>query len=362
MISNQVLQTTIDRLKNITRIDICVMDTEGKALATTINNVEEYEDAVMAFVESPADSQVLQGYQFFKVFDDHQLEYVILAKGDSDDVYMVGKLAAFQIQNLLVAYKERYDKDNFIKNLLLDNLLLVDIYNRAKKLHIETSVNRVVFLIETKDEKDSNALETVKGLFAGKSRDFITQVDEKNIILVKELKEEEGYEDMEKTANVILDMLNTEAMISVHVSFGTIVNEIKDVSRSYKEAKMALDVGKIFYSDQNVIAYSSLGIGRLIYQLPMPLCKMFIGEIFGENTPDDFDDETIATINKFFENSLNVSETSRQLYIHRNTLVYRLDKLEKSTGLDLRVFDDAITFKIALMVVKYMKYMETFEF
>lgn len=362
MISNQVLQTTIDGLKNITRIDICVMDTEGKALATTINNVEEYEDAVMAFVESPADSQVLQGYQFFKVFDDHQLEYVILAKGDSDDVYMVGKLAAFQIQNLLVAYKERYDKDNFIKNLLLDNLLLVDIYNRAKKLHIETSVNRVVFLIETKDEEDSNALETVKGLFAGKSRDFITQVDEKNIILVKELKEEEGYEDMEKTANVILDMLNTEAMISVHVSFGTIVNEIKDVSRSYKEAKMALDVGKIFYSDQNVIAYSSLGIGRLIYQLPMPLCKMFIGEIFGENTPDDFDDETIATINKFFENSLNVSETSRQLYIHRNTLVYRLDKLEKSTGLDLRVFDDAITFKIALMVVKYMKYMETFEF
>ena len=362
MISNQVLQTTIDGLKNITRIDICVMDTEGKALATTINNVEEYEDAVMAFVESPADSQVLQGYQFFKVFDDHQLEYVILAKGDSDDVYMVGKLAAFQIQNLLVAYKERYDKDNFIKNLLLDNLLLVDIYNRAKKLHIETSVNRVVFLIETKDEKDSNALETVKGLFAGKSRDFITQVDEKNIILVKELKEEEGYEDMEKTANVILDMLNTEAMISVHVSFGTIVNEIKDVSRSYKEAKMALDVGKIFYSDQNVIAYSSLGIGRLIYQLPMPLCKMFIVEIFGENTPDDFDDETIATINKFFENSLNVSETSRQLYIHRNTLVYRLDKLEKSTGLDLRVFDDAITFKIALMVVKYMKYMETFEF
>lgn len=362
MISNQVLQTTIDGLKNITRIDICVMDTEGKALATTINNVEEYEDAVMAFVESPADSQVLQGYQFFKVFDDHQLEYVILAKGDSDDVYMVGKLAAFQIQNLLVAYKERYDKDNFIKNLLLDNLLLVDIYNRAKKLHIDTSVNRVVFLIETKNEKDSNALETVKGLFAGKTRDFITQVDEKNIILVKELQENEGYEDMDKTANVILDMLNTEAMISVHVSYGTIVNEIKDVSRSYKEAKMALYVGKIFYSDQNVIAYSSLGIGRLIYQLPMPICKMFIGEIFGDKTPDDFDEETIATINKFFENSLNVSETSRQLYIHRNTLVYRLDKLEKSTGLDLRVFDDAITFKIALMVVKYMKYMETFEF
>lgn len=296
------------------------------------------------------------------MFDEHQLEYVILAKGDSDDVYMVGKLAAFQIQNLLVAYKERYDKDNFIKNLLLDNLLLVDIYNRAKKLHIDTSIKRIVFLIETKNEKDMNALETVKGLFASKTRDFITQVDERNIILVKEVKQNESYDDMEKTAKVILDMLNTEAMTMVHVAYGTIVNEIKDVSRSYKEAKMALDVGKIFYSDQHVIAYSSLGIGRLIYQLPMPLCKMFIKEIFGNKSPDDFDEETIATINKFFENSLNVSETSRQLYIHRNTLVYRLDKLEKSTGLDLRVFDDAITFKIALMVVKYMKYMETFEY
>ena len=362
MISNQILQSTIDGLKSITRVDICVMDTEGKALATTISNADEYENAVLAFVDSPADSQVLQGYQFFKVFDEHQLEYVILVRGDSDDVYMIGKLTAFQIQNLLVAYKERYDKDNFIKNLLLDNLLLVDIYNRAKKLHIETDVRRVVFIIETKNEKDNNALETVRSLFSGKTKDFITAVDEKNIILVKELKPNETYDDMTRTAKVILDMLNTEAMTKAHVAFGTIVNEIKDVSRSYKEAKMALDVGKIFYSGRNVVAYGNLGIGRLIYQLPMPLCKMFIREIFDGKSPDEFDEETLTTINKFFENSLNVSETSRQLYIHRNTLVYRLDKLQKSTNLDLRVFDDAITFKIALMVVKYMKYMENQEF
>lgn len=362
MISNQILQTTIEGLKTIARTDICVMDTEGKTLAATVNNAEDYEKAVLAFVESPADSQVLQGYQFFKVFDEHQLEYVILAKGDSEDVYMIGKIAAFQIQNLLIAYKERYDKDNFIKNLLLDNLLLVDIYNRAKKLHIETDVRRVVFLIETKNEKDVNALETVRGLFSGKTKDFITAVDEKNIILVKELKANETYDDLHKTAKVILDMLNTEAMTKVHVSFGTIVGEIKDVSRSYKEAKMALDVGKIFYSGRNVVAYSNLGIGRLIYQLPMPLCKMFIREIFDGKSPDEFDEETLTTINKFFENSLNVSETSRQLYIHRNTLVYRLDKLQKSTNLDLRIFEDAITFKIALMVVKYMKYMESLEY
>ena len=362
MISNQILQNTIEGLKTITRVDICVMDTEGKTLATTVGNAEEYEPAVLAFVDSPADSQVLAGFQFFKVFDEHQLEYVILAKGETDDVYMIGKLAAFQIQNLLVAYKERYDKDNFIKNLLLDNLLLVDIYSRSKKLHIETDVRRVVFIIETKNEKDTNALETVRSLFSGKTKDFITAVDEKNIILVKELKPNETYDDMTRTAKVILDMLNTEAMTKAHVAFGTIINEIKDVSRSYKEAKMALDVGKIFYSGRNVVAYSNLGIGRLIYQLPIPLCKMFIREIFDGKSPDDFDEETLTTINKFFENSLNVSETSRQLYIHRNTLVYRLDKLQKSTNLDLRIFDDAITFKIALMVVKYMKYMENQEF
>ena len=333
-----------------------------KVLATTFPDAEEYENSILIFVDSPADSQVIQGYQFFKVFDEHQLEYILLAKGGSDDAYMVGKLAAFQIQNLLVAYKERFDKDNFIKNLLLDNLLLVDIYNRAKKLHIETSVKRVVYIIETKHEKDTNALETVRSLFASKTKDFITAVDEKNIILVKEVKPNETYEDLEKTANMILDMLNTEAMTKVHVSFGTIVGDIKEVSRSYKEAKMALDVGKIFYSDKNVIAYNKLGIGRLIYQLPLPLCRMFIKEIFDGKSPDEFDDETLTTINKFFENSLNVSETSRQLYIHRNTLVYRLDKLQKSTGLDLRVFEDAITFKIALMVVKYMKYMENSDF
>ena len=360
MISNQILQSNIEGLKEITRIDLCVCDVEGKVLASTFEHAEEYESSILAFVDSPADSQVISGYQFFKVFDEHQLEYILLAKGGSDDVYMVGKLAAFQIQNLLVAYKERFDKDNFIKNLLLDNLLLVDIYNRAKKLHIETNVKRVVFLIETKNEKDTNALETMRSLFSTKTKDFITAVDEKNIILVREVKPGETYEDLEKTANTILDMLNTEAMSKVRIAFGTIVGEIKDVSRSYKEAKMALDVGKIFYSSKNVVAYSNLGIGRLIF--PLPLCRMFIKEIFDGKNPDEFDEETLTTINKFFENSLNVSETSRQLYIHRNTLVYRLDKLQKSTGLDLRVFEDAITFKIALMVVKYMKYMENLDY
>ena len=341
MISNQILQNTIEGLKGISRVDFCVLDTEGKELAATFDMAKDCGEAVLSFVESPADSQVIQGCQFFKIFDEQRLEYVLLADGETEDVYMLGKIAAFQIQSLLVAYKERFDKDKFIKNLLLDNLLLV----------------------ETSHEKDSAALDNVRNLLGGKSRDFITAVDEKNIIVVKELSDKDGNKELEKMAKEMLDTLQAEGGDEqIHIAYGTIVSDIKEVSKSYKEAKLALDVGKIFFDEKDIVAYTTLGIGRLIYQLPLPLCKMFIKEIFEAKSPDDFDEETLTTINKFFENSLNVSETSRQLYIHRNTLVYRLDKLQKSTGLDLRVFEDAITFKIALMVVKYMKYMETLEY
>jgi carbohydrate diacid regulator len=362
MISNQILQSTIDGIKNIARVELSIYDIDGKLLTATFSDAVDYEKFVSKFAESDADNQEARGCQLFKVNDDNRLEYVLLVYGTGNDLYMVGKMAVFQIQNLIVAYKERFDKDNFIKNLLLDNLLLVDIYNRTKKLHIEFNAKRIVFIVETKNEMDNGALEIIRTMFISKSKDFITAVDEKNIIIVKELAANESYEDMDKVAHTVLDMLNTEAMSSARVAYGTIVNEIKEVSKSYKEAKMALDVGKIFYSEKNIIAYNNLGIGRLIYQLPIPLCKMFIREIFDGKSPDEFDEETLATINKFFENSLNVSETSRQLYIHRNTLVYRLDKLEKSTGLDLRKFEDAITFKIALMVVKYMKYMESIDY
>ena len=216
--------------------------------------------------------------------------------------------------------------------------------------------------METADGKDNNVLEAMRIYFGSGSRDFITAVDENNVIVVKDLSDGESAADIEKAALGIEGYLSKEGMKGIHIAYGTVVKEIKEVSRSYKEAKMAMDVGKIFFDDRNIMAYSELGIGRLIYQLPIPLCKMFIKEIFGGKSPDDFDEETLTTINKFFENSLNVSETSRQLFIHRNTLVYRLDKLQKNTGLDLRVFEDAITFRIALMVVKYMNYMESVEY
>lgn len=362
MISNQILQNTIEGLKAIARVDLCVMDVDGKVAAITSEEMERCGRAAAEFAESPADSQEIQGYQYFKIFDEQQLEYILVAGGVGEDVYMVGKMVAFQIQNLLIAYKERFDKDNFVKNLLLDNLLLVDIYSRAKKLHIQTDVRRVVLIVETDNVKDYNALESVRSYFGVNNKDFITAVDENNVIVVKDLSEDDTPREIDRSAAAVVAYLRKENFKNVRIAYGTVVNEIKGVSNSYKEAKMALDVGKIFFGERDVIAYSELGIGRLIYQLPIPLCKMFIKEIFDGKSPDEFDEETLVTINKFFENSLNVSETSRQLFIHRNTLVYRLDKLQKGTGLDLRVFEDAITFKIALMVVKYMKYMESFEF
>ena len=334
LVSSQVLQKTLDELRNITRIDLCVTNTDGVLLVTTFPETAIDAESIRSFVLSAADSQIVQEYHYFKVYDNQNVEYILISKGSSDDAYMIGKVAVCEIQNLIIAYKERLDKNNFIQNLLLDNLLLVDVYNRAKKLRIDTDVRRVVYMVETKLEKDISAQETVKSLFASRPRDFITAV---------------------------VDMLNAEAMSQVRVSYGNPVSEIKSVSRSYKEAKMALEVGKIFYADKNVVPYNNLGIGRLIYQLPIPLCEMFMTEVFGENLPDTFDEETLTTINKFFENNLNVSETSRQLYVHRNTLVYRLEKLEKSTGLDIRKFDDALTFKIAMMVVSYMTYMNNSE-
>ena len=362
MISNQVIQNSLDELRAITKVDLGVFDVEGLKVATTVDEIDISRDIIENFASSPADSQVVGGRHLLKILDDGEPAYILVAQGPSDDVYMVGKIAVSSIQNLIVAYKERFDRNNFFQNLLLDNLLLVDIYNRAQKLHIEVECPRIIYLIETKIEKDNSAMEMLKSLFSSQNGDYITAVDEKNIILIKALEREDDLDTIEKTADMIVDMMNSEAMMNVRVAYGTVVSELREVSKSYKEATMAMDVGKIFYAEKCVISYAKLGIGRLIYQLPVNLCKIFIEEIFGDNVPYDMDEETLTTINKFFENNLNVSETSRQLFIHRNTLVYRIEKLQKSTGLDIRVFDDALTFKIALMVVNYMKYLESIDY
>lgn len=261
-----------------------------------------------------------------------------------------------KIKQLTGAYKEKYNKTNFIQNLLMDNILQVDLYNRAKKLHIDVEANRTVFLVETKKEDESLVLETMQQLFTPQMRDYITSVDEGSIVLVKYMEQGETLEDMHLVAKMIVDMINSEVMVKVRVAYGNPSSKLDNLSKAYKEARMALEVGRIFYMDEKIMPYGRLGIGRLIYQLPIPLCKMYLEEVFGDKLPDTFDEETVMTINKFFDNNLNISETARQMYIHRNTLVYRLEKLQKQTGLDIRVFEDALTFKIAAMVASYMKF------
>lgn len=363
MISNQVIQTSIDDIQNITKAEMAVLDLMGNVVASTLK--EEAGPINMnlfqGFVESQADSQIANGYHWLKILDEGELSMVLMAKETGPDVYIMGKIAVAQIQNLMVAYKEKFDRNNYFQNLLLDNLLLIDIFNRAKKLHIELEQPRAVFLIQTKIDKNSECMEMLRSLYSTQSGDYITSVDANSIVLIKSLEEKDNYDDLADTAATIVDMMNTEAMMNVKVAYGTIIPDLKSVSRSYKEAKLALDVGKIFYIEKDIIAYNTLGIGRLIYQLPVNLCKIFIQEIFGDDVPEEIDDEMLSTINKFFDNNLNVSETSRQLFVHRNTLVYRIEKLEKATGLDVRTFDDALTFKIALMVVNYMKYLESQE-
>jgi carbohydrate diacid regulator len=362
MISSQVIKTSIEELKAISKIDLGVWDLEGNQVAATFEPKDIGASLITGFLDSPADSQVIGNHHLMKVLDEEEQLFVLDSYGATDEAYMIGKIAVSQLQNLIIAYKEKYDRNNFFQNLLLDNMLLVDIYNRAKKLHIDVTLPRAVFMIETDNGKDSTASELLAGMFSPRTGDCITAVDEQSVILIKVLDERDDYDDLDKIANTIVDMMNMEAMLNVRVAYGTIVNELKEVSKSYKEAKMALDVGKIFYAEKKVTAYNTLGIGRLIYQLPVNLCRIFIDEIFGSEASLELDEETLTTINKFFENNLNVSETSRQLFVHRNTLVYRIEKLEKSTGLDIRKFDDALTFKIALMVLNYMKYLDSLDY
>ena len=358
MISNQTILQSITDLKNITKIDLGIFEPRGNVIAATFDTAEMDSHMISEFSSSPADSQVIGEHHLLKVMEDEEVQYVVDARSLSDDSYMIGKIAASHLQELALAYRERFDRNNFFQNLILDNLLLVDVYNRAKKLHIQEEAKRVVFLIETLSQ-DETVEELLRSMFSSQNGDYITSVDEGSLILIKNLEEDPSTENCYAIARSIVDTVGAEAMVNVRIAFGNVVGDLKDVSKSYKEATMALEVGRIFYADKPVVSYESLGIGRLIYQLPVSLCRMFIQEIFGGNKiPSELDEETLNTVNKFFENSLNVSETSRQLFIHRNTLVYRIEKLQKATGLDIRTFDDAMTLKIALMVGNYMNYLD----
>lgn len=356
MLSNHKFQVCLEEIKEIARVDLCLYSEKGKLIANTFELEHNMEEAVCSFAESMAESQMLAGCHFFKVIVENEMEYILIVRASGEESYMIGRLAVCQIRNIALSYREQFDRNNFMQNILLGNMLVVDMYNKAKKLHIDQA-ERMVYVIEVLGgHKESIIMELVKNLFMNKGKDFVTEIDEKSVILIKDVTDLKTEEECQELSRMIVDNMQTEAMVKVRVGFGNRVRELPELTRSYQEAKMALEVGSIFYAESEVISYARLGIGRLIYQLPMSLCDMFVKEVFGKKIPDVFDEETLVTIQKFFENNLNISETARQLYIHRNTLVYRLERLEKIIGLDIRKFEDAMTFKIAMMVISHMKH------
>ena len=356
MLSNQTIMNCLRRVRESVGEDVEVY-TSAEVLVTATATRHAAEMKTLIRKLDYADETAIDGKVYYRVEELGRLQYIVVVN-DSPSGRAVGKMTVLQIETMLNLDEDRYDKDNFFKNLLLDNLLLVDIYSRANKLKIDVHAPRVAFLAELSERENGAAVEVVRSLFADDENCFVTSVNEYNIVLIRQVQAGEDDRKFFKIAELIADTLQTELMENVRVSYGKVADEVRKVANSYKEATLAINVGKIFNPEENVISYDSLGIGRLIYQLPLPMCKLFISEIFRDQSPDKFDEETLTTINEYFANSLNVSETSRKLYIHRNTLVYRLDKIQKMTGLDIRCFDDAITFKIALMVVKYMRYME----
>ena len=355
MLSNQILSKIIVDIHEIIGAGCSVWSPLGECLASTFEDCEGISERVKLFIEKEENEWIDTQHAFFWIYDNEELTYILAIHETVDNIMVTGKLCVCQFEHLIQAYKARVDKNRFYQNLLLDNLLLVDIFNQAKKVNVATEGRRTVFVVEPKKESDNLVLETMKGLYATGTKDFVTAVDERHIVYIRNLEKTEGQKELNQIAKTIVDMLNTEALVSVRVAYGTIVDSIKDVSKSYKEAVMALDVGRSFYAEKNVLAYIELGIGRLIHQLPISLCDMFLKEVFSGDALEMLDEETLSTVNLFFENSLNISETARKMYVHRNTLVYRLEKIQKITGLDVRVFDEALTFKIALMVAKHMK-------
>lgn len=352
----QTIQKSLDDWNRISGLDFCILDENDQIYISTGDRRLPSSEKLAQFREDPALCISNHSCSLYKLNNAPQSNMLLIVWGSGEQTSTIGELAVCQVESLLTAYTEKTDKNSFMQNLLLDRYSQVEAFNKAARLHITPSARRAVFLVETKQYKDENALATIRNIFSARTRDFITALDDSGIIVVRELQNTESYEELDGIACMLVDMLNTEAMTSAWVSYSNVADDIMELSDAYKEARTALEVGKIFYADKNVFGYNRLGIGRLIYQLPTQVCNMFVGEIFGEESLESIDDETLNIIRTFFENNLNLSETSRQLYVHRNTLVYRFEKLQKRFGLDIRTFEDALTFKLAMMVVDYIKY------
>lgn len=353
--SVKLFQTLSEKYSEIIGKEIGVTDESGVIIAhSNFQMIGKLDNNAIDFMQSKNRYETIDDTIYYKVMIKNKAEFVAFVKStDSQDLKYL-ELFSLNMLNLKSFYDEKYDKNTFIKNIIVENILPGDILLKAKELHIDCNSLRVVFLINASSEKDIHVHEVVQSLFPNKNKDFVIIIDNENIVLVKEVKSKENYKETTKIAKTILDTLSSELMVKASIGIGTIINNLKDITKSYKEAQMSMIIGNIFSGDQKIYSYNSLGLGRLIYHIPTTLCQLFLDEVFEDKSAESLDNETMLTIQKFFENNLNVSETARQLYIHRNTLVYRLDKIKRLTGLELTSFEDAVTFKIAVLVRKYL--------
>ncbi|MBQ3215308.1 MAG: helix-turn-helix domain-containing protein [Oscillospiraceae bacterium] len=355
--SNSVFQSVILQLKDVSDRIFGVIDSEGCVVSCTDSAVlgERWVDAALKLA-SAGEGMATFGQKTFKpiINSSNVMEYAVFCNGDDEMAKSFCAMAYVALNDAKIFYEEKHDRGTFVKNIIMDNILPGDIYIRAKELHFSTDAPRAVFLVRQVGHSDVATVDVLAGMFPDKLQDFVLSINENDIAVIKQITPTTTEEDLDVIARQIEDTLRNELFIKTVIGIGTIAEHLRSLADSYKEAQTAIDVGKVFDTEKSIINYENLGIGRLIYQLPTTLCEIFLSEVFKKNSIDSLDQETLFTINKFFENNLNVSETSRKLFVHRNTLVYRLEKIKKLTGLDLRQFDHAIVFKVALMVRKYL--------
>jgi len=353
--SNRLFLSVIHQMKKTVGRVIGVVDEKATVIACSeLSRIGALNEMITFDLNDESDTFVRDGYTYKTFGANGRTEYAVFVEGTDEPAAKYAGILAISLSTIKQYYDEKYDRANFIKNVILDNVLPGDIYVKVRELHFNTDVGRVAILIRITGNSDVNALEVISNLFPEKQKDFVFNISETDVVLVKEVKNDIDSRDLDKLARSIVDVLSSEFYTHAVVGIGTCVTGIKDLARSFKEAQVALEVGKVFDIEKSISNYDNLGIARLIYQLPTTLCEMFLKEVFKKSTMEALDQETLFTIQKFFENNLNVSETSRKLFVHRNTLVYRLEKIKKLTGLDLREFDHAIVFKVALMVKKYL--------
>ena len=355
--SNSVFQSVIVQLRDVSDRVFGVIDTEGCVISCTDMSMlgERWTDAALK-VGNASESIVTFAQKSFKAImgNSNYFEYAVFCSGDDETAKGFCQMAFIALNDAKTFYEEKHDRGTFVKNIIMDNILPGDIYIRAKELHFATDAPRAVFLIRQVGHSDVATVDVLTGMFPDKLQDFVLSINETDVAVIKQISGTVTAEDLEKIAVNIEETLKNELRIKTIIGIGTVAEHLRELADSYKEAQTAIDVGKVFDTEKSVMHYENLGIGRLIYQLPTTLCEIFLREVFKKNSLDSLDQETLFTINKFFENSLNVSETSRKLFVHRNTLVYRLEKIRKLTGLDLRQFDHAIVFRVALMVRQYL--------